>query len=69
VIQFKGDKVTTLAGESEAEANVGIDLGVGAFHSDNLRPMLACATKMAITEQAAIFEGENFKGVMSLLRV
>lgn len=69
VIHFKGKVIATAAGESEADTNVGVDLGTGAFHADNLRPMLAYSNAIAITDKVAIFQGKNFKGVMSLLRV
>jgi hypothetical protein len=68
VIHFKKDGISTAAGETEAEI-AGFDLGEGFFHAENLRPMLACSTKIAILEKAALFTGPDFKGVLSLLRM
>lgn len=69
IIHLNGSKLSTAPGESQAEMDIKVKIGEGAFHADNLRPMLAHATSMAITERAALFNGEGFRGVMSLLRV
>lgn len=69
VIHFDGAMLSTSTGDSEAYVELEQQMGKGAFHADNLRPMLKLADKMVITEKAALFSAENFKGVMSLLRV
>lgn len=69
VIHFDGSMLSTSSGDSEAHTELAVQIGKGAFHADNLRPMLAASNKMAITEKAALFSGDDFKGVMSLLRV
>lgn len=68
VIHFDGALLSTSAGDSEASIELPVVIGKGAFHAENLRPMLQHADKMAITEKVGLFAGENFKGVMSLLR-
>lgn len=69
VIMFKGSTLATLSGDSEATVELDVDLGEGAFHAENLKPMLACSTHMGITDKMALFKGEDFRGVMTLLRI
>lgn len=69
VIYFRKGGLSTAPGEVQAEIN-GFDLGEGAFHSDNLLPMLKHSNKMCIGERAAVFAGpESFRGVMSVLKL
>lgn len=69
VIHFSERGITTAPGETQGQIE-GVNIGSGAFRADNLAFMLACSDKIAIAEKCGIFSGpDNFKGVMSLLRI
>jgi hypothetical protein len=68
VIHLKPGSISTAQGESEATIE-GYDLGEGSFHAENLLPILACSDRIGIIERAALFRGEGFKGVVSLLKL
>lgn len=69
IMYFTDKGLSTAAGEVQAEITNIKGLGKGAFHADNLRPMLKRAKRMLITEKAALFQGDgSFRGIMALLR-
>jgi hypothetical protein len=68
VIHFRGGALSTAEGDTSATID-GFDLGEASIHADNIRPMLSCADKMGLVERAAIFTGDDFKGVLALLRI
>lgn len=69
LIYFRKGGISTAPGETQAEIN-GFDLGEGVFHAANLLPMLKRSRRMAITDRAAMFVGDDsFRGVMSILKI
>ena len=67
IIHFTKNGISTAQGETSAEV-AGFDVGETALRADNIAPMLAVSTHMAVGDKVVLFWGKDFRGFMAPLR-